>query len=240
VAARDEVFTTVYEDASGRHDGSVASWNAAKVYSDTRIGPGLTAKVPLEIAVPTTMAGDVLTVRATLKYRSLPEGWPKEQGLKGVDATNPVTIMAEATATVVKVETSLFERLASAAVGVQATSFALRALFLLVIFAAYAWLATLWFRGRRGKRPDTSGAEEEQEADMATPEDEMKGSEPGDVQEMRGFLPGLDSDVPREPDRVDVTDPAQPEDPPVSYTPSSDEARARAPKKRKRKGQDET
>lgn len=184
VAAKDEVFTTVYEDASGRHDGTVASWNAAKVYSDTRIGPGLTAEVPLELAIPTTMSGDALTVRATLKYRSLPEGWPKDHGLKGADATNPVTVMAEATPTVVKVDTGLFDRLAPAVVGVQGTSFALRALFLLVLLAAYAWLATLWFRGRRGKRYGAEGRSE----------------------------------------------------PPVGYTPSSDAARARAPKERKRKG----
>lgn len=200
VAAKDEVFTTVYEDASGRHDGTVASWNAAKVYSDTRIGPGLTAEVPLELAIPTTMSGDALTVRATLKYRSLPDGWAKAHGLKGADATNPVTVMAEATPTVVKIDTSLFDRLAAAALGAQATSYALRALFLLLLIAAYAWLATLWFRTRRGRRPEALG--------------------PGGHRE--------------------VEDPAQPEEPPVGYTPSSDKARARAPKKPERKGRDET
>lgn len=165
VAAKDEVFTTVYEDQRGVHDGSVASWNAAKVYSDTRIGPGLTAQVPLEITVPTTMAGDALTIEAVLSYQSLPEGWAKENGLKGAAATNPVTVMAEATRTVVKIDTSLFDRLAAAALGVQATSYALRALFLLVLLAAYAWLATLWFRTRRGRRAEDVPQREEPDED---------------------------------------------------------------------------
>jgi hypothetical protein len=204
VAMGGEVFTTVYEDASGRHDGTVPFWRAVKVYSDTRIGPGLTAEVPLEITVPTTMAGDALTIEAVLSYQSLPDTWAKEHGLKGAAAANPLTVMAEATPTVVKVDTTLFDRLASAAVGVQATTFALRALFLLVLFAALAWLTTLWFRGRRGTQPEAPGPEEHSEVQGAPPPDEVE----------------------------------QPEDPPVGYTPSSDKARTRAP--RKRKGRDKT
>lgn len=199
VAATDEVFTTVYEDTSGVHDGTVPFWRAAKVYSDTRIGPGVTVDVPFDVTVPPTMAGDALTIEAVLLYQSLPDSWAKDHGLKGAAATNPITVMAEATPTAVKVETTLFDRLASAAAGVQATTLALRALFLLVLFAAFAWLATLSFRARRGTRADALGVAEAPEVDVATPPEEAE----------------------------------QPEEPPLGYTPSSDKARTRAPRKRK-------
>lgn len=145
VFAEDHMFTTVLEDATGVHDGSVPIWKAVKVYSDNRIAPNATADVPLEWAVPYDLQTGSLRAEATLKYRSLPEEFAKEAGLDD----NPVTTMAVAEPMTIELRPSLASRVAAIAV---TGFFGIGYLLPLIVLAAWLlftiWLIAVAWRGR--------------------------------------------------------------------------------------------
>ncbi|MBE3120005.1 MAG: hypothetical protein IMZ50_14780 [Candidatus Atribacteria bacterium] len=64
-----ERYTTVMEDAQGKHDGTVPVWRAVKIYSDNRLAPNEPKTYEKPYTIPAGKQGHYIMV-ATLNYRS--------------------------------------------------------------------------------------------------------------------------------------------------------------------------
>jgi hypothetical protein len=65
----EEHYSTILEDAQGKHDGSVQVWRAVKIYSDNRLAPLETRTYEKTFKIPAGKQGSYKMV-ATLNYRS--------------------------------------------------------------------------------------------------------------------------------------------------------------------------
>ncbi|MFA5867171.1 MAG: multiheme c-type cytochrome [Actinomycetota bacterium] len=65
----NERYTTVLEDAQGKHDGTVPMWRAVKIYSDNRLAPNETKTYEKTYKIPAGKQGHY-TMVATLNYRT--------------------------------------------------------------------------------------------------------------------------------------------------------------------------
>lgn len=65
----EERYSTILEDAQGKHDGTVPVWRAVKIYSDNRLVPNETRTYEDSYKIPAGKQGHYKIV-ATLNYRS--------------------------------------------------------------------------------------------------------------------------------------------------------------------------
>ncbi len=64
-----ERYTTILEDAQGKHDGTVPVWRAVKIYADNRLAPNVTRTYEKIFKIPGGKQGHY-TMVATLNYRA--------------------------------------------------------------------------------------------------------------------------------------------------------------------------
>lgn len=151
VYSRDHMFNTVLEDANGVHDGTVPIWRATKVYSDTRIAPNTTSRLPITWKVPRSLTKGDVKVTAELKYRSLPEEFAAAAKL----SENPTTLMAAAEPLDIKVTSTAFGWVLGVfTTGVLGGSFIMPIVVLIVWFVFTVWLVVVTIRARSKPKAD--------------------------------------------------------------------------------------
>jgi hypothetical protein len=87
----EERYTTILEDAQGKHDGTVPVWRAVKIFSDNRIAPNETKTYEKSFEIPAGKEG-YYKMAATLNYRAARKAVTSELKLK----TMPSMVIANA------------------------------------------------------------------------------------------------------------------------------------------------
>jgi len=79
-------YSVVYNDVEGKHDSPLSLWDAASLFNDRRLMPGLASEEQFAFVVPIDVRGDV-KVDVALMYRDVPAWLSEQLSLPQADAS---------------------------------------------------------------------------------------------------------------------------------------------------------